>query len=189
MLPEPSPAVGRQGRGMNRLEYQVLLAIDECSFGARIATPEHVNQSFAVGRQGLDGGVGEEAPAQPLVAVGHVGSHGQRGVEQQHPLLGPSCQVAIGGHVGPQVVSNLLEDVEQRGRHGHPFGHREAQSHGLSGLMVGVLPDDHHLHLVEGTEVEGVEDEVSRWVTGAALVLLAHLLGESGEVGLVELRP
>ena len=90
---------------------------------------------------------------------------------------------------GTQVVSNLLEDVEQRGRHGHPFGHREAQSHGLSGLMVGVLPDDHHLHLVEGAEVEGVEDEVSRWVTGSALVLLAHLLGESGEVGLVEFRP
>ena len=53
--------------------------------------------------------------------------------------------------------------------------------------MVGILADDHHLHLVEGTEVKGVEDQMARWETLLRSVLLFHLLGEAGKVRLVKL--
>ena len=47
-----------------------------------------------------------------LVAAGLVGTHGEGGVEQQHPLCGPAAEVAAGGgNGGAKVVVDFLYDV------------------------------------------------------------------------------
>ena len=47
----------------------------------------------------------------------------------------------------------------------------------LSLLMVRILPNDDHLHLVEGTEVEGVEDEVAWRIACGGAIFVAHKTG------------
>ena len=53
--------------------------------------------------------------------------------------------------------------------------------------MIRVLTDNHHLHLVKRTEVEGIEDEVARREAQLMAILLAHGIGEAGEVWHVKL--
>ena len=53
----------------------------------------------------------------------------------------------------------------------------EAESLCLSLLMVRILPNDDHLHLVEGTEVEGIEDEVARRIACGGAIFVAHKTG------------
>ena len=122
------------------------------------------------------------------MAVGSMGTDGQRGVEQQDTLFRPPRQVSRHRHGRPQVISNLLEDVLQRRREGDAFLNREAQPMSLSGLMIGILANDDHLHLVERTEVEGVEDEAGRRVARRLLVLLSDGGRQLLEVRLLELR-
>ncbi|MNM61961.1 hypothetical protein D3C81_732740 [compost metagenome] len=113
---------------------------------------------------------------------------GQRGVEQQHALLGPVLQAAVVGRVDVQVALELLEDVLQRRRHRHARLHREAQAMGLAGAVIGVLADDHHLHLVQRRRVQRIEDQpAGRKDLLAGGLLAAQELAQRLHVGLVEL--
>jgi hypothetical protein len=53
--------------------------------------------------------------------------------------------------------------------------------------VVGILADDDHLHLIEGTEVEGVEDESPRRVACGCSVFLPHTFCQLLEIGLGKL--
>jgi len=57
----------------------------------------------------------------------------------------------------------------------------------LPRLMIGILPDDDHLHLIEGTEIEGIEDEFARRIAHRMHVLRAHRLRQLCEIRLLEL--
>ena len=142
---------------------------------------------LALGGQGTDGGIGEGLPAQRGMAVGLMGTDRQGGVEQQYALFGPACEVATQRDGCAEVLLNLLEDVLQRRGKQHTVLYGEAQPMCLAWLMVGVLSDDDHLDLVEGTEVEGIEDERARRIACACPVFLTDGSSELGEVGFDEL--
>ena len=108
-------------------------------------------------------------------------------VEQQHALLGPAHEAPALGRRRAEVGLYLLEYVDERRRKGHAVVHREAQSLRLPRLMVGVLADDNGLHLVERTQVEGVEDEPPRRITRAPAVLVVNERRQGGEIRFVEL--
>ena len=150
--------------------------------------PEQEHQVFPHLRKPLDDGVGKCLPADSRVACGHVGPHRQGGVQQQDSLLGPAFQVSVGRWRDAKVVMKFLEDVDEGGRRVDSVGHREAQAVGLSWIVVGVLPDDNHLHLVHGAKVQGRKDFRSRRVNH---VMLRLLLQEGFlyflEIGLLEL--
>ena len=116
-----------------------------------------------------------------------MGTYRKSGVEQQYTLLSPTGQVARGRNRLAQVVLYLLEDVLQRRRKRHSVGNGEAQSLRLTRFVVRVLTYYHHLHLVERTQIEGVEDEATRRIAGLGGVFLAHEVGELGEVRLLKL--
>ena len=88
-----------------------------------------------------------------------------------------------------QVLLYFLIDIDEGGGHGDAFRHREAKSHGLPRLVIGVLTDDDHFHLVERTKVEGIEDEPARRIARITAILLAHQMGETGEIVFLKLRP
>ena len=125
----------------------------------------------AMGVEGRNGRVGKGLPPTALMASGLMGTHREGGIEQQHALLGPPRQVAVGGHRRSDIRGYLLEDIDERGGHHDTAGHGETESHGLPLLVIRVLPDDDHLDLVEGTQVEGIEDELSRRITACLLIL------------------
>ena len=92
------------------------------------------------------------------------------------------------GDGGTEVGIDFLDDIHQRRRHLNAVGHREAESHSLTGLMVGVLPQDDHLHLVEGSMVEGSEDIAPFGVAGILTPLGHKELFQLGEIWCLELR-
>ena len=116
-----------------------------------------------------------------------MGTDCQRGVEQQDTLFGPTCQIATLRNGRPQVLLYFFEDVLQGGRKLYAVLHREAKPMRLTWFMVGVLTNDNHLHLVEGTEVESIENLGTWWITGRRGVLLTHGASELLEVGLLKL--
>lgn len=106
-------AVGGEWRGMGRLEYQMLLAVNHLSFALGIAAPEQKHQMFSLFGQPPDGGIGELFPSPVLVRTGLMGPHRQRGVEQQYALFGPAAQAAAFRNGPAQIALDLLEDVLQ----------------------------------------------------------------------------
>ena len=71
-------------------------AVDVLRLANGKATPKHKDNACALLRQCLYGGIGEQFPATVLVRACLMGTHGERGVEQQHALFGPTCEVAAG---------------------------------------------------------------------------------------------
>ena len=122
------------------------------------------------------------------MAVGLMGTHCQRSVEQQHALLSPSCQIAALRNGCSQVLLYLLEDILQRGRKLHTVLHREAQPVGLSRFVIRVLSDNHHLHAVERTQVEGIEYQGAWRIARACRIFLTHSTRQSCEVRLLKFR-
>ena len=168
---EPAP-VRRQWRRVCSGEHVVLVGVNERALVDSVVAPKQEHKSLALLRQPLDGTVGEALPSVVLMRARGVLAYRQRGVQQQHTLLCPLLQVAAGRGHKPHVVMQLLEDVDERLRERHAVLHRETQPVGLSHLVVGVLPDDHHLHLVKRRAVEGVEDAVARRKHTVMLLLL-----------------
>ena len=172
MLAEPAATIGRERRRVNRLQYEILRLVNHICLASRVAAPQHVDQMLALCSQGPDGRISKLLPAQCRMAVGLMGTYGQRGIEQQYPLFGPARQITCLRNGRAQIILNLLEDILQRRWKLHPVLHRETQAVSLPRLMVRVLSDDDHLHLVKGTQVESIEDEFSWWEASAYNILL-----------------
>ena len=157
MLPEPAATIGRERRGMYRLQHQILCLVYHVRLRASIATPQHIDYMFARRSQCTDGSICEGLPPQRRMAVSLVGTYRQRRVKQQHTLLCPSCQVSALRNRRSQVLLYLLENVLQRGWELHAVLYRKTQPMGLSWLVIRVLSDDYHLYLIERTQVESIE--------------------------------
>ena len=142
---------------------------------------------LTMGGQCLDGGIGELLPSKTSVAVGHVGPHRQRGIQQQDTLLSPARQVAALRYWRAQVGLYLLENVLKRRREGYAILHREAQAVGLAWFVIGILTDDDYLYLVERAKVIGVENQLSWRIANRLLVFLPDGSRQLRKVGLVEL--
>ena len=83
--------VGRQRRGVRSRQHIVLGGVYQRFLGDGIAAPEEEDDTRTLLAEGLDGGIGELLPAVLLVAACLMGTNGEGGVEQQHPLVGPAA--------------------------------------------------------------------------------------------------
>ena len=172
---------------MHGLEYEVALRVGDGALLLCVAAPEHIDDSLLAFGDGAHHGVGEGLPSAAGMRGRFVFADRQHGVQQQHSLLGPPVEVTRGGDRRPGIVGDLLEDVLQRGREGDAVGHREAESVGLPGSVVGVLSDDDDLQPLERTLVEGAEYVAAPGIDAAGGILLAHEVRQCGEIGLLEL--
>lgn len=65
--------------------------------------------------------------------------HGERSVEQEHPLVHPVPQVPVQRLAALHIRHQLLVDVLQAARHLLPTWHAEAPALGLPFAMIGIL--------------------------------------------------
>jgi hypothetical protein len=172
---------------MDGLEHQMAGCVDEGGFLLGIAAPEEEDGVGAVSVDDGDNGIGELLLSVVGVGVGLPLSHGEGGVEQQHPLVCPALQVARGGNRCTQVTLYLFIYILQRWWHFHAVVDREAKAVGLSFFMIGVLAQDDHAHAVERATVKGIKNQTGRWITPTGPILLAHIVGEQLKVGFVKL--
>jgi hypothetical protein len=105
-----------------------------------MAAPEQEHDGIGAGGDGGHGGVGEGFPALALVRTGLSGLDRQRIVEQEHALLRPVDEMAMGGPGQAEVGAQFLENVDEAGRHLDAGLNRKRQAVGLSGAMIGSCP-------------------------------------------------
>ena len=106
--------VGRQWRGMRSRQHIVPRAVDILRLTDGKTAPQHKHNARAPLRQCLNGGIGKEFPTTMLVRTGLMRPNRQRGIEQQHALLGPSGQVAARQrYLRTQVAVYLFDDIHQ----------------------------------------------------------------------------
>lgn len=194
---EPTATVGGEGRGVDGLKNEVLLLVDETLLVARIAAPKQEDNMGTFTGDGLDDGIRELFPSFPLVRSGNMLAHGQCGVEEQHSLFRPSAErtviefpaVGILYNLwnGAYVVLYLFENVDKGRWQRYACLDRKAQTFRLTCTMVWVLPYYYDLHLVNRTEVEGIENLVPGRITSVMAVFLAYKTGESDKVIFVKL--
>ena len=119
--------------------------------------------------------VGEHPPAQLGVRRRGVLAHRERGVEQQHALRGPRCQIPALGHRASQVGGHLLVHVAKAGGQLAASGHGKRQPHGLPRPVIRVLAQDDHLHVRRRGERKRVKDIVLRRIDGLLIPHSLHL--------------
>ena len=180
-IPEET-IVGGEGRRMGGCQHQMLVPVDEGPLLLGVSSPKDEHQVFPLFGQGTDGGIGKLLPTLALVRTCLMGTDGERGIEQEHPLVGPTGEVSARRDVDAQVALDFLEDVLKGRREGHAVVHGETESVCLSGTVVRVLPNNHHLSLMERTEVEGIENEFPRRIDGRCAVFCTHKIGEADEI-------
>ncbi len=143
----------------------VLLSVYDGPFLLGMAAPKqkHYPLSFTV-QTGYHL-IGETFPPQVGMRVCLACLHCEHSIEQEHPLLSPGDQMPmIGDHETRDIPGQFFVDVNQRRRHLNPGLHREAETMSLVGAVIGILPEDHHLHLVKFCIFEGVEHVDCWWI-------------------------
>src|SRR4051812_30151240 len=88
-----------------------------------------------------------------------TGTHRKRGIEQQHPLLSPVRQVAVGRNRNADVFMQFLKYIHERGWGRNAFLYREAEPHRLSWPVIRVLSEDHHFYIGDRRLFKGVKDQ------------------------------
>src|SRR6516225_7301929 len=125
-------AIGRQRRGVRRLEHEMMAGVDQPPLGLGRAAPEQEDQTLAAAVEAVDDGIGEAFPALALMRAGAAALDRQHGVEQQYALSRPGQQAAMARSRSLQVALDLSKDVFERGRRRYARQHREAQTVRLS---------------------------------------------------------
>ena len=93
--------------------------------------------------------VRERFPAQASVRMRLMRAHRQNRVQQQNALLRPIRQAAVRRHLKTvNIVRQLFVYIRQRRRNIAAFLHRKRQTVRLMFVVIRVLPQNHHLHLV-----------------------------------------
>ncbi|MOA30874.1 hypothetical protein D3C78_1519950 [compost metagenome] len=94
----------------------------------------------------------------------------------------------MAGDVDVQVALEFFIDIEQRRWRGDAWLHRKAQAMGLARAVIRVLPENHHLDLVQRRRIQRVENQ-RPWRENflARGMFLAQEFAQFGHVRLVEL--
>ena len=156
---------------MRAFEHEVSARVDERLFRAGVGAPKDEHDVLPPLADDADDVVGKPRPAAVFVRIGLVRAHGQGRVQQQHALFGPLGKIARAWQGAAQLVVQFFEDIYERRGHGHALLHRKAQPVRLPLVVVGVLPQDHRLHLRERGQLEAVVDVVHVGVDDVVRIL------------------
>lgn len=136
--------------------------------------------------QCLNHGIGKRLPSPALMASGCMGTHRERGIQQQHPLFGPSSEVSRSRDRPSQILFYLPENILQRRWKRHAVVHREAESVSLPILMIRVLTNNDHLHLIKRTQIKSIENQSTRRETCSLRIFLPYKISQIREIRLLK---
>lgn len=88
--------------------------------------------------------------------------YGETGVQEEHPLTGPTAKIPTLRNRSSRLGLYLLKDITQGRRKFHAIIDTEAQSMSLTYPMIWILTQDDHLDLIEGSAIESIKDELAR---------------------------
>lgn len=126
---------------MRRLDDCMTGVIDALALLPGLASKEEEDHTFAFGVDAVDHRVGEPFPAAAGVGCRLAITDGEHDVQEQDAPACPRLEVAVVRYDNAGVLVKLAEQVAEGWRRLDAACHREGQPMGLSGLMVGVLPE------------------------------------------------
>lgn len=130
----------------------------ELRLGVGRIAPEEKHDWFGPLNQGSDHVIGEVFPSLAAMGVGGVRPDGENGVEHEQAASGPRFKVAMVRGLEPgQVGGELSVDVAQRARQAAVGRNREAESVGVAGSWVGILPKEDNADGVRWRELQSAE--------------------------------
>src|SRR6266571_6156238 len=130
---------------MRAFQHQMLFSIDKSTLVLCVAPPKHEYQALAFTVEHTNDGVRELLPTLVLMAAGFPGFDAERGIEQEHALLGPMGKMTVIRRLDPQIIFQLDENILQAGRNVHSRPHRKTKAVRLIRSMVRILAEDDHL--------------------------------------------
>jgi hypothetical protein len=96
----------------------------------------------------------KDVPADHGVRSRTMGFNCKCSVKKEHTRLSPRSKVPIMRHGVAKIVHILLKDISKRRRERMNIRiSTKSQSIGYTGCVVGVLPKDNTLNLIEGSKV------------------------------------
>ena len=132
--------MGSQRAGMGSGENEMPVIGNQALLCPGISAPEYeYHRIFPIIEQ-PDNPVGEDFPALAPVGIGLAPSYRKHRIEQQNPVVCPAFQAAVGRRVDPQIILQLLKNIDQRRRCLYSFLHRKTKAVSLSRLMIRILP-------------------------------------------------
>lgn len=167
----------------------MLTRINQTLLGNGVISPKNKDQMIPLFGKRPDGGIGKLFPAMARMRSGLSGPNGKGSIQEQHPFPSPFLQVAGMRHGNPQVGIQLLENVLKTWRERHSVGNRERKAMGLSWTMIGILSQNHDLHLVEGSKVEGIKDQRAWRIHRILPFFVDQKRLEFSEIGCFKLGP
>lgn len=132
--------VGGQGRGMGGFQHQMVRIGDEPLCLAGLGAPEQEHHGLVLPVQFPEHRIGELLPAQVLMGQGLMGPDGENGIEQQHALPGPVCEIAGAVHGLLQFIGQFRIHIGQGRRDFSVSGTEKANPWAWLGPWYGSCP-------------------------------------------------
>ena len=162
------PVRGRQRRGVNTCQYQMACPVDDRALVLRLAAPQDKDKILALAVQRGNHRVGKGLPSLALMRSGAPVLDGETGIEKQHALACPAFKIAMSGMRNAQITLKLAINVLKGWWRGDAARHGKTEPMRLSRPVIGVLAEDHHLHIIERRQLKGAEHPASRRVDAFA---------------------
>ncbi len=124
---------------MCTLNHCVLTVDDERTLLACVSPPQHKDHRLFFLVDQRDDVVRECLPAVSLMTSRFTLTHGESGVQHEHTLFSPMCEVPVRRNVRANVVVEFGEDVSQRRWESHPVLNRETEAVRLASTVVRIL--------------------------------------------------
>ncbi len=161
---------------MGRRQDQVLRIVQHRLFPLRRSSPEDKHDRAVLTVEHCDRGVRELLPSDPPVGVRLMGAHCQDSVQHENSLLRPLCKTSVIRDRTAQIIMELLINIHERRRDLHSLLHRKAEPVCLPVVVIGILSEDHDLHILQRSQMEGVKDILCRRKDQPCPVFMIHCL-------------
>ena len=137
-----------------------------------IGAPQHEHDRIWLVIHAPNNRVGKLFPSFPAMRSGLGHFDRQDAVQQQHALLRPMLQKAIGRTAYAEIAFEFLVNIRKAWRRPDARRHAEAQPMGLARAVIGVLPQNDDPHPIERGQFKRTKPCRSFWIYRFASRLL-----------------
>ena len=173
---------------MGRFDNQILMVRNQLFFRTGVGAPQNEHHRFITFIEHLDHMVRQDLPAHSVMGIGGALPDRQGRVQKQDALLRPRIEAAVIRRPAAEIRRHFLVDVLERRRNLDAGTDREGKAVGLAPAVIGILSEDHDLHVFEGSRVKGVEQIIHSRTDVVMHIFLLQLFVQLLIIGLFELR-
>ena len=177
--------MSREWARMRTRDDMVSLWIDNGLLRYSRVPPENEDNSLTFFRKKGDHSICQLFPSFSLMRCSFSLADCEDSIEQQHSLFCPICEIRMSPFYS-HVRFEFSEDISEAWLSLGTIWYRERESHSSPQCMVWVLSEDHDLHLIEWSGIEGSEDISPFWEASSWSIFLLQELSQDIPIWFLE---